>query len=150
MMSHGPEVTGLRAVIYWLFQFMGAVLGALIAMVSVKTTDYKLPPSFDDPDDVPWTRTAVSEIIGCFFLVHTVLQVATVNQGAYKNNGFFAMAIGFTVVAGATAVGGGDLSGAFNPAVTLGTTLARAYGDASIKAELFFFILAMQCVGALI
>merc|ERR1719336_1600596 len=78
-MRGADGVTALSVLIYVLFQFMGAAMGALIAMVSIETVDYELPKNFDDPDDVHWSRIGVCEIMGAFFLVLTVLQVATVN-----------------------------------------------------------------------
>lgn len=131
---------------YILFQLLGAVLGALLALVSVEDVGYE-SDKLDDADP-QWQKIGLVEIIGTFFLVFVVLSVATTayHRGGYKDNGFFALAIGFTVVAAGSVVS--DISADFNPAVSFGVALAKAYVDASVDVGLLFYKWLCQLIGS--
>jgi len=134
---------------YILFQLLGSIIGALLALVSVEDVGFK-GVNLDDPKKgaVQWQKTALCELVGTFFLVFVVLTVATemYHRGGYKNNGFFALAIGFTVVAAGIAVS--DISADFNPAVTFGIALVKAYTKAYVNIGLLFYKWMCQIIGS--
>jgi aquaporin Z len=96
---------------YWIAQFAGAVVAALLvnkvlrAGVAVTPMALHVGPAL------------LAEFLFTFALVYVVLNAATA-EGT-SGNSFYGLAIGMTVMTGAFAVG--DISGgAFNPAVALG------------------------------
>lgn len=103
------KLEGNHLVPYWIFQIVGASLGAWVAL-TLRAGSFGTPLR-------PNTGSAVlAEALFTFALAWVVLHVATAR--ANSGNSYFGLAIGFTVLTGAVAVG--DLSGgAFNPAVTL-------------------------------
>jgi aquaporin Z len=98
---------------YWLAQFTGAALAALVLNylkgdISAKPMTLRTGPAL------------LAEFLYAFALVYVVLNVATAKSTS--GNSFYGLAIGFTVLTGAFAVG--SISGAaFNPAVALGISI---------------------------
>jgi len=98
---------------YWIVQFIGAALAALILNylkgdISAKPMVLRTGPAL------------LAEFLFAFALVYVVLNVATAK--ATSGNSFYGFAIGFTVLTGAFAVG--SISGAaFNPAVAFGISI---------------------------
>eukprot|EP01124_Arcella_intermedia_P033754 TRINITY_DN8185_c0_g1_i1.p3 TRINITY_DN8185_c0_g1~~TRINITY_DN8185_c0_g1_i1.p3 ORF type:complete len:174 (+),score=20.46 TRINITY_DN8185_c0_g1_i1:446-967(+) len=112
-------ITLERAGLYMLLQCFGATMGALIARgvtgVSFATqvgSAYSLGSGL------------AAEFIATFFFVTVVLNVATTRS--QDNNSFFGLAIGFTIFSLATAIGRVS-GGAINPAVGMGTFLAKGF-----------------------
>jgi aquaporin Z len=108
---------------YWIAQFAGATVAALIvskifrAGVAVSPMALHVGPAL------------LAEFLFTFALVYVVLNAATA-EGTSVNS-FYGLAIGLTVMVGAFAVG--DISGgAFNPAVALGTSILGISGWADI------------------
>jgi aquaporin Z len=108
---------------YWIAQFAGATVAALIvskifrAGVAVTPMALHVGPAL------------LAEFLFTFALVYVVLNAATA-EGT-SGNSFYGLAIGLTVMVGAFAVG--DISGgAFNPAVALGTSILGISGWADI------------------
>jgi aquaporin Z len=108
---------------YWIAQFAGATVSALIvskifrAGVAVSPMALHVGPAL------------LAEFLFTFALVYVVLNAATA-EGT-SGNSFYGLAIGLTVMVGAFAVG--DISGgAFNPAVALGTSILGISGWADI------------------
>ena len=115
---------------YILAQVVGGVVAALIAAILIgKGVD---PKPFD------FTKMAIAETIGTFFLAWVVLNVATTKANA--NNSFYGAAIGLTVTVGAIAVGG--ISGAaFNPAVATGAVAMKLLDASQIWVYWVFCML---------
>ena len=113
------------AVGYWIAQFAGGVIAAVVARAVVNPPAVKtlaLPGHL-------FVAAAVAELLITFALCYVVLNVATSKD--QPGNGFFGLAIGFTVVAGAFAVGGIS-GGSFNPAVTLGGATGGLFAWSSL------------------
>src|SRR6266480_1421239 len=102
------------AVPYWIAQFAGAAVAALLVSKFLRAGVAVTPIA-------PHVGAALlAEFLFTFALVYVVLNSATA-EGT-SGNSFYGLAIGMTVMTGAFAVG--DISGgAFNPAVALGITL---------------------------
>ena len=96
---------------YWVAQFAGAAVAALIVSKIFRAGVAVTPIA---PHVGP---ALLAEFLFTFALVYVVLNAATA-EGT-SGNSFYGLAIGMTVMTGAFAVG--DISGgAFNPAVALG------------------------------
>ena len=96
---------------YWIAQFVGAMIAALLVSKILRTG---APVSAIAIKTGP---ALLAEFLFTFALVYVVLNTATA-EGT-SGNSFYGLAIGMTVMTGAFAVG--DISGgAFNPAVALG------------------------------
>src|SRR6266699_409338 len=99
---------------YWVAQFAGAALSALIVSKFLRAGVAVTPIA---PHVGP---ALLAEFLFTFALVYVVLNAAT-PEGT-SGNSFYGLAIGMTVMTGAFAVG--DMSGgAFNPAVAVGISL---------------------------
>jgi aquaporin Z len=110
---------------YWIAQFAGASLAALVAIyISGKGVKPLVP-------DIP--KGLLAEFLFTFALAYVVLNVATAKANA--GNSFYGLAIGFTVLVGAFAVGGVS-GGAFNPAVALGVAIMNLVEPTSIWIHL--------------
>jgi aquaporin Z len=108
------KVKPVDVVPYWIAQFVGAVVAALL---TIKVLRAGMPVTAILPKTGP---ALLAEFLFTFALVYVVLNTATA-EGT-SGNSFYGLAIGMTVMTGAFAVG--DISGgAFNPAVALGITL---------------------------
>ena len=105
------KLNGADVVPYWIAQFTGAAVAALIVSKILRAGVAVTPIA---PHVGP---ALLAEFLVTFALVYVVLNAATA-EGT-SGNSFYGLAIGMTVMAGAFAVG--DISGgAFNPAVALG------------------------------
>ena len=103
------------AIMYMVFQVLGALLAALVVYFLTGNTFAPAPGA-----DVGTVQALVNEIIFTFALVLVILNVAT--HPKTEGNSYYGLAIGFTVMAGAYA-GGGISGGAYNPAVGLGPVI---------------------------
>src|SRR3954467_6096187 len=102
------------AVPYWIAQFAGAAVAALLVSKFLRAGVAVTPIA-------PHVGAALlAEFLFTFALVYVVLNSATA-EGT-SGNSFYGLAIGLTVMTGAFAVG--DISGgAFNPAVAVGISI---------------------------
>lgn len=121
------KIEPVRAVIYWIAQFLGGIVAAFLsnALIASVTPD---PANVGQTvgsltQTAPWSA-AVVELVVTFFLVSAVIQAAV-----YGRAGNLAgLAIGFTLLASIAAAG--TFTGAsLNPARTLGPALVA--GDLS-------------------
>ncbi len=108
------------AVMYWVFQFAGATIAALIVAYVFKIEGAGGCVIADDGG----TKAIIAELLGTFALAYVVLNVATAK--GTNGNSFYGLAIGGTVLAMATALGHFS-GGAFNPAVALGLTIQKTF-----------------------
>jgi aquaporin Z len=99
---------------YWIAQFVGGVLAALVVRGIVTRPAGQVPLHLSGHRLVD---AIVAELIFTIALAWVMLNSATSKDN--QNNSFYGLAIGFTVLAGAVAVGGIS-GGVFNPAVALG------------------------------
>jgi aquaporin Z len=108
---------------YWLSQFAGAILAALLIH---KFTGHPLHVA--PAASASMLKALGGEIVFSFALSYVVLHVATVHATA--GNSYFGLAIGSTVMVGAFAMGGIS-GGAFNPAVGLGPAIYEMVAGSS-------------------
>ena len=140
------KITMNEAIPYMIFQIVGGILAALLAVwLASMNMEGKTMDLGDNS-----LMALVAEIVGTFALAYVVLNVAT-TRGT-TGNSFYGLAIGFTVFACATGLG--PISGgAFNPAVAISLTVVKAFawkniwiylvgcfGGATLAAMVFNFI----------
>lgn len=109
-----------NAVAYWIVQFAGAILAAIVAWClfgKEGTGDC----AFADGGTV---KALAAEIIGTFALAYVILNVATTKGTA--GNSFYGIAIAGTVLAMASTIGSYS-GGAFNPAVGVGLSIQKTF-----------------------
>ncbi len=109
-------------IMYWVAQFAGAALAAVVAKVLVGHGG-------EGNASIDITKSLIAEFLFTFALASVVLNVATNKKQA--GNNYYGLAIGFLVMAGAVAVGGIS-GGAFNPAVAVGASIFGAFSWANI------------------
>ena len=108
------------ALMYWIFQFLGAIVAALVVMYIFKQEGDK---NCAIPDGGT-VKAIFAELLGTFALAYVVLNVATAKGNS--GNSFYGLAIGGTVLA--MAIGLGKFSGgAYNPAVALGLCIQKTF-----------------------
>ena len=123
------KVNATDVVPYWVAQFAGAAVAALIVSKVFRAGVAVTPIA---PHVGP---ALLAEFLFTFALVYVVLNAATA-EGT-SGNSFYGLAIGMTVMTGAFAVG--DISGgAFNPAVALGICILGI----STWANIWIYLLA--------
>ena len=118
----GRKIEVMKAVVYWVAQFAGAILAAVLLRVLLKEGNLG-ETTGTLTESSPWLA-AVFEGVLTFFLVSTVYQAAVYG----KAGNLAAVAIGLTLAASIFA--GGTYTGAsLNPARTLGPALvAGSFG----------------------
>lgn len=104
------------AVMYWIFQFAGAVIAALIVTYLFQVEGAGTCVIAEDGA----TKAIMAELLGTFALAYVVLNVATAR--GTNGNSFYGLAIGATVLVMATTLGKFS-GGAFNPGVAIGLTV---------------------------
>jgi aquaporin Z len=114
------KATMKSAVPYWIVQFAGAIVAALVAayVFGKEGTGQCIV----GPDGL--MKAIAAEIIGTFALAYVILNVATTKGTA--GNSFYGLAIAGTVLAMALTIGGYS-GGAFNPAVGVGLAIQRSF-----------------------
>lgn len=117
------KISSQDAIMYALFQLLGAFIAALLSMWLTGKIFAPIPAS-----DIGFLKAVVSEFVFTFALVSVVLNVATTKKA--QGNSYFGLAIGFTVMVGAFAVGAIS-GGAFNPAVALSPAILDAINGGS-------------------
>jgi len=108
------------AVMYWIFQFAGALIAALLI---VYVFGIEGGANCVIPDD-GGTKAIIAELLGTFALAYVVLNVATAK--GTSGNSFYGLAIAGTVLAMAFTLGKFS-GGAFNPAVAVGLCIQKAF-----------------------
>src|SRR5204862_3715195 len=123
------------AVPYWIAQFAGAAVAALLVSKFLRAGVAVTPIA-------PHVGAALlAEFLFTFALVYVVLNSATA-EGT-SGNSFYGLAIGMTVMTGAFAVG--DISGgAFNPAVAVGASILGLF----TWSNLWIYLAANLVAGA--
>ena len=121
---------------YWIFQVLGAVAAAFLAIHFV-ALEVVLPCPFT------LAQVIVGEFLFTFALCYVVLLVATSERT--EGNSYYGLAIGSTVTVGAFAVGGIFCHGAFNPAVAVGLGLFNAAGWGCVGVTIATNLLAAIC-----
>ena len=109
-----------NAVAYWIVQFAGAILAAIIACYLFGKEG--AGECAVAPDGI--MKALAAEIIGTFALAYVILNVATTKGTA--GNSFYGLAIAGTVLAMALTIGGFS-GGAFNPAVGVGLSIQKSF-----------------------
>lgn len=119
MMIRGKATTK-EAIPYWIAQFAGGIVAAVIACYlfgKEGTGDCVVTPGGT-------IKALAAEIIGTFALAYVILNVATTKGTA--GNSFYGIAIAGTVLAMASTVGSFS-GGAFNPAVGVGLSIQKTF-----------------------
>lgn len=133
--------------IYMLCQIVaGFAAFALAYWIIGKTPG--INPGNSPSTDLPFTnaQALVCEIVFTAMLACVVLNVAATK--ATSGNSFYGLAIGATIVAAAYA-GGGISGGAFNPAVGISATAAKAIFESGEWTHLWLYIVGPLLGGAL-
>lgn len=107
-----------------------------------------IAPGVSPGTDLPFTnaQALVCEIVFTAMLACVVLNVAATK--ATEGNSFYGLAIGGTIVCAAYA-GGGISGGAFNPAVGISATAAKAFFDGGEWTNVWLYIVGPLLGGAL-
>jgi aquaporin Z len=135
---------GLRdAAGYWLAQFGGGLLAAVVMRVLVDPA--QAPATTLTPTGAGALAAFVVELLFTFALCYVVLNVATSKH--HPDNSFYGLAIGFTVVAGGFAVGSIS-GGAFNPAVSVGAAVMGMFAWSTLWMYLVGQVIAGTVAGA--
>ena len=119
MMIRGKATTK-EAIPYWIAQFAGGIIAAVIACYlfgKEGTGDCAIT-------DGGTIKALAAEIIGTFALAYVILNVATTKGTA--GNSFYGIAIAGTVLAMASTLGSFS-GGAFNPAVGVGLSIQKTF-----------------------
>jgi aquaporin Z len=118
----GGKIDVMKAIVYWVAQFAGAILAALVLSAIIGSGNLGETTGSLTTGSV-W-QAAAFELVMTFFLVSAVYQAAVYG----KAGNFAGIAIGFTLLASITA--GGTYTGAsLNPARTLGPALIAGHFD---------------------
>lgn len=113
----GGKIDLMKAVVYWVAQFAGAIIAAVVLNIIVPGAAAGGQTMGSLTDGSPWSA-ALFEAIMTFFLVSTVYQAAVYG----KVGNVAGIAIGFTL-AGSILAGGTYTGASLNPARTLGPAL---------------------------
>lgn len=133
----GGKIGIVKAVVYWIVQFAGAIVAALVLRYI-----YPSATSLGNTDPAPFINNiqiVVLEAIMTFFLTSTVFQAAVYGKAGPATP----VVIGFTLAA-SILVGGALTGGSLNPARTLGPALVT--GDTQY---LIWYFVGMFGGGAL-
>jgi MIP family channel proteins len=138
----GGHINIMKAVVYWVAQFAGAIIAALVLRAIIGIEGGLGQTTGSMTVSAPWTA-ALFEAILTFFLVSAVYQGAV-----YGKTGDLApFAIGLTL-AGSILAGGTYTGASLNPARTLGPALIA--GDLSYILPYFVGIFAGGIIGGVV
>jgi len=129
-----------EAVIYWVTQVVGALLGAVTYTVIYGGSTFVLGPN--KPFDLP--ETAVAEAFFTFVLCFVVMSVAcSPSADSHSYTQIYGLAIGSCIIVGGVAIGSIS-GGSLNPAVTIAT-----FATAGLKFQGHsVFYIVFELVGA--
>jgi MIP family channel proteins len=137
----GRQIKPDRAIYYWVAQFAGAVIAAIVLNIIVPGTNFGQTKGILTANTV-WSAADLESIM-TFFLVSAVYQAAAFG----KAGNLAGVAIGFTLAA--CILAGGIYTGAsLNPARTLGPALVA--GDLSYIVPYFIGIFAGGIIAGLV
>ncbi len=132
----------MDALMYMLFQLLGAVVAATVVWMLVGRPLVVAPGA-----GYSAIKVLTAETLGTFALAYVVLNVAT--HPKTSGNSYYGMAIGFTVTAMAFALGMVS-GGAFNPAVGIGPNIIQvALGDTGNLHNVWLYIVGPVAGGVL-
>jgi aquaporin TIP len=138
----GGKIDITKAVIYWVAQFAGGIIAAVVLNIIVPGAAAGGQTVGSLTAGSPWSA-ALFEAILTFFLVSTVYQAAVYGKGG----NIAGIAIGFTLAG--TILAGGTYTGAsLNPARTLGPALVA--GDLSYAVPYLIGIFAGGIIAGLL
>jgi aquaporin TIP len=138
----GGKIDVTKAVIYWVAQFAGAIIAAVVLNIIVPGAAAGGQTIGSLTADSPWSA-ALFEAVLTFFLVSTVYQAAVYGKGG----NIAGIAIGFTL-AGSILAGGTYTGASLNPARTLGPALVA--GDLSYVVPYLIGIFAGGIIAGLV
>lgn len=136
------KITGQDAMMYMIFQIVGATLAATAYYVLTNKTFAPAPGGNYTYELKP----LLIEIMFTFALVMVIMNVATSKKT--HGNSFYGLAIGFTVL-GAAYAGGPISGGAFNPAVGIGPILIDTIMGGNSIGNLWIYLVG-PCIGAVV
>ena len=137
----GKKISWNTAVQYWIWQIIGAIVGALIFW-AIKGSTMLVIPS----DGYSLWQILSGEFIFTFLLAMVVYLVAVAKQSA--GNSYWGFAIGLTVFIGIMCVGN-MTGGVFNPAVATGPALVDMLNGSVAISYLWIYLVAQLLGGAL-
>ncbi len=138
----GGKITVSRAVFYWLAQFAGGIIAALLLNIIAPDSAVDGQTVGSLTVNLPW-NAALFEAVMTFFLVSTVYQAAVYG----KAGNLAGVAIGFTL-AGSILAGGTYTGASLNPSRTLGPALVA--GDLSYLLPYLVGIFAGGIIAGLV
>jgi MIP family channel proteins len=138
----GRKIDVTKAVIYWIAQFAGGIIAAVVLNILVPGAAAAGQTTGSLTAGSPWSA-ALFEAILTFFLVSTVYQAAVYG----KVGNVAGIAIGFTL-AGSILAGGTYTGASLNPARTLGPALVA--GDLSYAVPYLIGIFAGGIIAGLV
>jgi MIP family channel proteins len=138
----GGKIDLTKAVLYWVAQFAGAIIAAVVLNILVAGAAEAGQTIGSLTTGSPWSA-ALFEAILTFFLVSTVYQAAVYG----KAGNLAGVAIGFTL-AGSILAGGMYTGASLNPARTLGPALVA--GDLSYAVPYLVGIFAGGIIAGLV
>lgn len=113
------KVSSQDAILYWIAQIVGGIIGALLGGVVAGKT---VAPAVGDHHN--FLQAWLAELIFTATLCYVVLGTATSSES--KNNSFYGFSIGAVIFVGIVAAG--PISGAaFNPAVVIGLSAIKNF-----------------------
>jgi MIP family channel proteins len=138
----GGKISLMKAVYYWVAQFVGGIIAAVLLNVLVGDAARAGQTMGSLTTTAVWTA-ALFEAVLTFFLVSTVYQAAVYG----KAGNLAGVAIGFTL-AGSILAGGPFTGASLNPARTLGPALVA--GDLSYAVPYLIGIFAGGIIAGLV
>jgi aquaporin Z len=136
------KLQGRDLALYWVSQFIGAILAAAVVYLVLGATFAAAPGA-----GVTFWTAVMIELIYTFALCIVVLNTATTADT--EGNSYYGLAIGFTIVVAAFA-GGAISGGAFNPAVGIGPAIyAAMLGQPGALSHVWIYLIGPLAGGAL-
>ncbi len=143
------KMTVLRMLIYWLAQFIGAFLAALVIYISyyevIQTNGKTMATAgifatYPSSEKVGWAECFLEQVVGTAFLIISILAITDKKNQVHSNTVSFLLVAMVLFVQGAAF--SGNCGGAINPARDLSPrlfTLLAGWGDEVFSAGNFFF-----------
>eukprot|EP00172_Hildenbrandia_rubra_P002638 Plantae.Rhodophyta-Hildenbrandia_rubra.ctg3635.p1 GENE.Plantae.Rhodophyta-Hildenbrandia_rubra.ctg3635~~Plantae.Rhodophyta-Hildenbrandia_rubra.ctg3635.p1 ORF type:complete len:243 (+),score=49.02 Plantae.Rhodophyta-Hildenbrandia_rubra.ctg3635:147-875(+) len=133
------KISANEGLLYWLFQILGAILGALVGLL---VTGGAWVPTVGPHHNI--VQAFLAEMI--FTAILALAFLATATSSKVENNQYYGAAVGLTAFVAASSIA--HVSGAvLNPAVSIGLYLAKG---ALHKVVYILWIILAQLVGAVL